>query len=1113
MSALLTIATVLACAGVPQGPAAPAPNEPMAPGLELVPAQTHGVVWLRTGAAAPQTLAGVTETFAALARHGANPLPKLTAHLEQMLQLPAETVADLAERGITLAWLADRPDATEEWLLVAELPEQKGSVTWTALPRRLQEAGHTVRTVLAQGTEVHAVLLGNAGTFSFAVRGRRLLAASRPEAIEAALARKPQESLAATPAWTAFAQRVGTQARPVFGGWLHGRALLRALSTLHPATHHARLQALYESQMLHRSSSLGFAMTEHGERLEQLWVWGLPGTRGDLLRGISEPRAAVVPGVAAFVPQAAIGWMVGRATPSLLFEHGIGLLRIYAPQHAEATSAWFDGLRSSRGVSAREDLLGTLGDQFVFVEFPPRESQPTQAALLLDVHDSWKLRNALQRLVADRTLPVATQRLGELELHQLLIPDLVTSLPIWFTVTSRHLVLATSEHAARGILAQLGAPAPNPAVAAALAQPVANVQWQGSTRWDACMRTFLAVVGRPLCAEDPDLPAALGNLALEDGSQVFARLFVDDDAFQWQVVTQRPDPGFLTGVLVAARHLGRRLGMAGETVSQGSRSVADVLAMVAHAQRRLREFGKLDANGDGAPEFGTLVDLAVAGLIDIEELGQDLGDGLFEREGMLLTLLLPETADGREQQFAMVAWPARSQVGRVLAATVDHDRLYNDLIAGVKGIHRMDPRELWLGGWFGDRMTSGWRQLDGTQADGTAGGQPSDLQDMTRLTTQERELYERIVALETQPGARAPKEVIDALGSPKPALAARAARLLGMLRAVDAVPKLCETVSVHADPEVQRHAMAALRTLKDRRSVQVSTFALGSDDATLRALAAANLGDLREKSAVRPLLAMISVDGETQVDRMQALVALADIGDPAAMLPAAQAVRTESGDLAEAVAYLVATLAPKLPPEAEAEALLALLDHPSMLVRRHSIQRLGQLKVRSTATALQGRLATEDDAALRPLIEVALRSLHGNAGTRDDEPGAWIQIKEWVSKQWVFLRGKWEALPQERQITVGGVAVGVLLTWLLLRALRRGRRRRAEVEHLTALVAPSEEYTDSHEQAGREYGDLDAPYRRDEEEQFVEEIGAGGGSVRLPARPPEQQSNGPWHPY
>jgi hypothetical protein len=327
-----------------------------------------------------------------------------------------------------------------------------------------------------------------------------------------------------------------------------------------------------------------------------------------------------------------------------------------------------------------------------------------------------------------------------------------------------------------------------------------------------------------------------------------------------------------------------------------------------------------------------------------------------------------------------------------------------------------------------------------------------------------------------------------------------------MLRATEAVPKLCETVSIHPDLDVQRHALAALRALRDPRSVQISLQALGSDDPTLRAIAAANLGELRERSAVRPLLAMLSLEGNSQVDRVQALVALADIGEPEAMLPAAQAVGERSGDLAEALAYLVATLAPKLPPAEEADALLALLDHETTLVRRHAIQRLGALRVRNTVAALEGKLATEPDDALRPLIEVALRSIRGETRVRDDEPDRWAQVTGWVAARWGDLRTRWEALPPDRQMMFGGGAAGALLLLLLARMLRRRRRRKAEVEHLTSLVAPSEEYLESHEPAG-EYDDVDAVYRQEAE------VGAGaGGGVRMPSRPPSAPSSGPWHP-
>lgn len=352
------------------------------------------------------------------------------------------------------------------------------------------------------------------------------------------------------------------------------------------------------------------------------------------------------------------------------------------------------------------------------------------------------------------------------------------------------------------------------------------------------------------------------------------------------------------------------------------------------------------------------------------------------------------------------------------------------------------------------------------------------------VTIEDHRLMETILSAEQRRQAPVPDEVVGALQSNHSKIAARAAFALGVLNVRQAVPQLCEIVEQHADAEVRRQAMHAVLAIGDPRSVNASIRALGSGDLVVRTLAASNLGRLRATEAIDPLLAVISreaIEGtkHTTEDQVAAIVALADIGSHEGLLPAAGAVKTGHRALGAALTYMFQIVSPKLAPNDEAVALVAVLAHPCTLLRRYAIQRLGQLRDPTTVSALEGRLAAEDDAGLRQLAEVSLQAVRG-LPTPSEDAGALAAVA-----------AQWREMSATQRGLIGAVGVGTLVLVGAFLAWRMRRRRALSGEQWAEMTEPSEEFEDESEH------ELDAA--DDHEDDLTGE--AEGSDDLLPGEP------------
>jgi HEAT repeat protein len=138
-----------------------------------------------------------------------------------------------------------------------------------------------------------------------------------------------------------------------------------------------------------------------------------------------------------------------------------------------------------------------------------------------------------------------------------------------------------------------------------------------------------------------------------------------------------------------------------------------------------------------------------------------------------------------------------------------------------------------------------------------------------------------LLARVKDPGAFDP--LVSALHDPDPRLREEAARSLGVLGDLRAVPELLAALQTDLDPETRMAAAYALGHLGDHRSVDglLAKLADRNEDPRIRGMAAEAVTGVQDRQAVPFLIAALD-DPSVEV-RFWAAFALGQFGDPAAL--------------------------------------------------------------------------------------------------------------------------------------------------------------------------------------------------------------------------------------
>lgn len=223
-------------------------------------------------------------------------------------------------------------------------------------------------------------------------------------------------------------------------------------------------------------------------------------------------------------------------------------------------------------------------------------------------------------------------------------------------------------------------------------------------------------------------------------------------------------------------------------------------------------------------------------------------------------------------------------------------------------------------------------------------------------------------------GARG-EDLIPLLTAPSTLVASRAAWLLTEKPYPAAAPALT-TLVTHESLEVRRNAVCALCALGKKAPRAAMRKALDDEDPSVRAVAAKHFGRFGKQSDATALLAIATRTPSEGPDRAAAILAIADLGAASDVVRTTVLLTDPSKAEERALTWALQTTSRTLGEEGEVAAMLDVLAHPAMPVRRFAIERLGQLADPTSVDALERRLATEGDS-LRPRIEAALVAARG----------------------------------------------------------------------------------------------------------------------------------------
>ncbi|MHC4896866.1 MAG: HEAT repeat domain-containing protein [Planctomycetota bacterium] len=960
--------------------------------------------------------------------------------------------------GITFAWTGIDPAGEMSWLLIANLGKAEHDIRLAlgATMANIRLIGIQPRRERFRSGDVWIIKIPDGGPrLVYTIRNGALIAGGSRTEVEVAVTKllnRRGESLADNSHYASFCSRQEKLGKPVFTAYVQPTIVGDELLSLVPQLQRLRARQALGQLQLYKMRDLAFTLRAKDGLLHELFWLTYPAPRSGLLANLLGSSRSVKIQVAEHISPDAISASVYHIDFGQIYESLVSLSGVFSHEAPQQINMLTSNLETRSGVSLTKDVLEMLSDQVVVQQWSVPRSRSTNMAITIKLHDELRFRNALERLA--KLAPVQKYRIRGVNAYSLDLPGMPAGVSPYLLAYRGHLVFATTHQARDKVMANLDSPHSNRRFAELLSNLSAE---PNSISWCDCARlgkelanTVSVQFGNPLAARE------LQRILEETGGEMIAVTRQTKDGF----VVKGSSPygnvylsvAFALGLRSAIQELPGATRVKDPSEAQTQRLSA-LLREVSDAQKLYRASGARDNNKNGVGEYGPIPDLINTQCLPRELVGRSVGDGVYQINDYLIKVMLPRRPENQERRFAAIAWPRGRERGRVFAITEVGLPQVNHIIAQAEGITDCDPRDLFLDGEFDQPLVEGWRPV--ATASEAARRRLTAAKDALRAQeAAERRHYMAI--LEAERTKRVTPDAIRALESTNAAIAARAAYLMGTLKSRDAVPSLCQLATMHEEIEVRRQAMAALTKIRDTRSIATSIRVLTNSDITVRAYAATNLGRLRALAAVKPLTTLLStpVEGDGS-DRIAALLALTDIGDPRCLALASASVKNPDTKLAEALTYMFQKVSPTMEPEDEVKPLLAALESDCLMLRRYVIQRLGVLKDPTTVTALENRLAKED-RQLQPLISVSLAAIRGE-GSSQNLPFK-TRMKAWVAqieKRWESLRGG------QRSLVIGSIAAVFLLAIMFLVWRSRHQRRRV-AETWANMVNPSDGYDLEH---------------------------------------------------
>lgn len=942
---------------------------------------------------------------------------------------------DLIARGGTIAVTAPGKDGMPGVLIVVDAGELAARLTIALDDRVALGPKGGIQRRDRSGTPTWQIELGRQPVM-LALAGTQLILASSTDRLDATLrclGGTTDQTLATNARYRHFAKHLATRGGTanLLNTWLDVGGLLTHGLAQAPAM--VRETAKRWLGRVGLDGLSGFGMTvgaEHGVVVERVFV-DVMGPRSALLAALLPESGQLGLDTATLAPRDVASFFAIETDLKSAYVELLRILDAAEPKLAEELRRGMRAASQQLGIDLEADLIFQLAHRVAAMQWPAAEATSSAEWLyVIDVQRSERVAEVLTRLPM-----FESSKLGAYDML------LQRTGGVGLAVGRGVIVAASSERQLRRWLGDQRVPTPHPEVRTALSRLSEGGIGCGWVN----PRPLMAETLRAIDLAGAVAPgAAMARRIVSQAANTLAPLSWSLYSGQHGYVTRmESSSGFTVELLVATL-----AGIAEEAVADptlarlldASRSSEDlrsvhmtqVLAALQVAQSRHFAEHKRYADLDTLLGSGALPKDYFDGPRGPNVQG--LGDSL------VTVLMVP----GDNSHWVGVVWPADRRTGEVFAVADDQPPMRNELVARSRGIAMPMLRDVFNRGDASAGLTPGWRVIDlgaetATDAPAVAG-------------SGERATLAIIAALEKR-GPSAAGEILRYLDSESPPVVSRAVFALGKLRSSQAVPRILEVATKHANVEVRRQAMKALMNLGDRRTVQASMELLADVDGTVRKLAAANLGRLKATEAADALVALIvraSAEPSGDEDAAAALLALGEIGDPAVLLRAAGATPAEGKKTAEALVWMFQTLSPTLGKEDEPKTVMAVLDHRCALLRRFAIQRLGELGDPIAVTALESRLAAEDDQ-LRPLVEVSLTAIRG--GVAGETGGAADFARRAVDWSQTTALEIWND-PRWRTVLVAGFA-GLLVMAIGLTIVIKRQRRRQKGESWAAMARQS----------------------------------------------------------
>ena len=887
----------------------------------------------------------------------------------------------------------------------------------------------------------------NGHTISYVITDKLIFLGDSVASIEGAVAQSKDEasSLLRSGSYNRFCEKCTPEGSPFLTLFTQPQVgVAMGLDFLPSLSERQAVQKIIGKLELDRMSELGISFFAQEGRLNDFTWIGFPKPREGVLGTVLAGDGPVQTKLLQNISPDAIAATLFTIDFEQLLTRSMGVVETLHPSIRDSVNKTLATLANKSGLDLAKDILPLLSSQGTYQEFATVNHTRVRG-LTVELKDASQMRKVLARITKAYDLPR-----GVIEA----IP--ATSIPGGFgpgrdcliTVHKNTLIVGSSARFLHRIVSLLEAGI-DPELHQ-LAEPLRRQSTLPNLfHWGDCagvgwhwMRALSNWAGHRLVAD------GLARMVIARGGTSVSSIHSHESG----LVVRSGSPFSNIYLTLGAAYLVKLSELEAKTgpalSARRLSAVRDILA----AQRDFQGQARLDTNGNGKGEFAKMPELIRSGLISARWFDNP-NRKVFEVEEYRFRIYTPRRAPGREEKFLLLAWPKPQTSGLAYAATEDGTIYANKIIGQTGNLRLCDPRDFFANGEFDAEVLPAWALLETRMGSAMLSSSGAGLEE---LTDDEKLQMDLLTAAQSSGAVSA--EVAALLSAENPIIVSQAAVVLGNLRHRGSVTALCEKVRSHADVHVKRNAMAALCRIRDKQSIPTSIEALSSQDSELRTHAAKNLGYLHATQSTRQLLDVLAADPTPNApDRIAALLALADIGRPDCLLPAAARVKSTGREEQSALVYLFQTLSPKLG-TSEAEVMIAVLDDDSELLRRYSIQRLGVLRAPIAEAALRARLPHE--TTLRGIIEVSLKVMNEEKTTS--------KLKDYVATAERRGRELWNSLPAH--FAYGVFGGGVLLLILSL-SIRRRRSRARNGDRLAAMVAPSDEFEEGEDYEDEDYED------------------------------------------